>query len=167
PLKELLGEAPYGKTKELTKPPGKLDVEAFRCEEEGSRHWRNIQDLTSTFKRTGNLKPEEMLRLLESEKYAIEKKKEDLWWEIESEKINKVENKYYQDIPNWSAKIEKGIQKEMAKNRKISIKEAKERITRFSDELNELENKKLLDSKSKELIMKQFLKRLTTSLIYH
>jgi hypothetical protein len=150
PLKELLEGAPYGKSKELTKPPGKLDVEGFRCKEEGSRHLRNIHDLTSTFKRTGNLKPEEMLRLLESEKYAfkrtgnlkpeemlrllesekyaIKKKKEDLWWEIESEKINKVEKEYYKDI----LPIPEGLKRVLRdKKETLSKEEAKKSLKDF------------------------------------
>jgi hypothetical protein len=128
PLKELLEGAPYGKSKELTKPPGKLDVEGFRCKEEGSRHLRNIHDLTSTFKRTGNLKPEEMLRLLESEKYAIKKKKEDLWLGIELEKINKVEKEYYKDI----LPIPEGLKRVLRdKKETLSKEEAKKSLKDF------------------------------------
>ena len=125
----------YGRSEEVTKSLEKLDIEVFRRGEEGSRHLRNIHDLTSTFKRTGDLKPEKMLRLLESKKYAMEHKKEDLWWVIESEKINKVENEYYKDI----LPIPKGLKRALReKKEKLSKEEAKKSLKDFMTMAEEL-----------------------------
>ena len=66
---------------------------------EGCRQWGNIPELTNKFDRTGNLKPEEMLSLLESKRYAIEKEKEDMGWGQHQTTINRFEKKYYKDIP--------------------------------------------------------------------
>lgn len=114
--------------KEVAKPSGKLDVEGLRSEEEGSRHWKNIDDLLSTFKQTGNLEPEEMLSLLESEKYAVEKKKEDLRREIKFKTINRVEEKYYKDIPS----IPKGLGK-LLQEEPLAMEEAKKSLEEFSE----------------------------------
>lgn len=132
--------------KEVAKPSGKLDVEGLRCEEEGSRHWKNIDGLLSTFKRTGNLEPEEMLRLLESEKYAVEKKKEDLRREIKFKKINKVEKEYYKDIPP----IPRGLKKLLRDKAETLPKEEAEKL--LKDFITTVEGLKLGESGERSFV---------------
>ena len=121
--------------------------------EEDYRHLNNILDLKSKFGRTGNLKPEEMLSLLESKKYAQEIKEED-WW-IELEEIKEVEKEYYKGIPPFSKELENLLQGE-----KITVENARKSLAEFSLLVNE--------DKSREEHIKLHLmsleKRLVTTL---
>lgn len=111
----------YVRDKEPTKPPGKLDVEGFR-------HWKNIDDLTSTFKQTGDLKPEEMLSLLESENYGVINKKGEVW-RVDLENIKEVKEKYYKDVPPIPGWLEELLQDKKA----ISIEKARKLLDSFVD----------------------------------
>ena len=97
---------------------------------EGSRQWGNISDLTDTFERTRNLKPEEMLTLIESKKYAIEKEKEDMGWGQHHTTINRLEKKYYKD-----ASIPKGLEK-LLQEELLTIEEARKSFAEFSELIN-------------------------------
>jgi hypothetical protein len=137
PLKELLGGAPYGKSKELTKPSGKLDVEEFRIRQ-------NILNLTSKFEQSGEL---ELLDLIESKKYAREKEKKE--WLAE---IVEVEEKYYEDIPP----IPEGLMKPLREQPPMPMKKARKTLGEFK----ELVNERNLDEK----VIKSLVKMLEISI---
>ena len=77
---------------------------------------------------TRNLKPEEMLSLLESKRYAIEKEKEDMGWGQHHTTINRVEKKYYKDIPPIPGELGSVLQD---KEEKLSKEEAEKLLKDF------------------------------------
>ena len=98
--------------------------------------------------RTRNLKPEEMLSLLESKSYATEKEKEDMGWGQHHTTINRVEKRYYKD----TFPLPEGLMKPLREQPTIPLEKAVEMLSEFK----ELVNERNMD----ERVIKEFVKML-------
>ena len=96
---------------------------------EERRYLNNIRNFVSVFKKTGHLKPEEMLDLIESKKFIIENKKGDLDYTEWLAKIEKVEKEYYKDL---IPPIPEGLRRLLDKE-PITIEAARESLAKFID----------------------------------
>ena len=145
-LKELLGEEPYGKSKEPTKPPGKFDVDASTMEE---KH-RSIISIP-----TAVLEPSHMLDILQIKKFAKERGKGDWLTGIE-----KKESEYYEEISSFVKTSNRIMKRKQWEAKTMTIEEAKMRMKEFLDEMNRMPKEYKPDQVELKLIIKRFMEKI-------
>lgn len=145
-LKELLGEEPYGKSKEPTKPSGKFDVDASTMEE---KH-RSIISIP-----TAVLEPSHMLDILQIKKFAKERGKGDWLTGIE-----KKESEYYEEISSFVKTSNRIMKRKQWEAKPMTIEEAKMRMKEFLDEMNRMSKEYKPDQVELKLIIKRFMEKI-------